>query len=301
MTCGTRGRRTLAAALLTLAVTGLGACGNSPAPPVAQKTTKVAFDQALHDKLPQAIKDRRTIRVAADASYAPMSFFAPGGRTIIGLEPDLASDMGTVLGVNFEFINTDFTKIIPQVVAGQTDIGISAMSDTHEREKKVDFVDYFSAGTSIIVQTGNPAAVTDIKSLCGKTVAVEGGTTQQDLLSRSQPGCGSQPMRFLPVPTYSDALVQLRTGRVAAVLADFPPARYLTTQPRTRSDYQLASTTQYEPSLFGIAISKQQPGIRDALQGALELLILNGRYVDVLQKWDVTDSAIKDTTVNSGH
>jgi polar amino acid transport system substrate-binding protein len=300
MTDRTRGQRVLGAATLALAVLVLTACHDSAAHPAAQKTTKAKFDQGLHDKLPQAIKDARTVRIAADASYAPMSFFAPGGRTIIGVEPDLATEMGKVLGVKFEFVNTDFTKVIPQVKGGQTDIGISAMSDTPEREQKVDFVNYFSAGTSIIVQSGNPSGVTDIKSLCGKRVAAEGGTTQEDLLSRAQPGCGSERMRFLPVPTYSDALVQLRTGRVAAVLADFPPARYLTTQPRTRSHYQLASTAQYEPSLFGIAISKQEPGIRDALQGALETLVRDGTYAEVLRKWDVTDSGISEITINSG-
>jgi polar amino acid transport system substrate-binding protein len=301
MTGKTTSQRAIGAATLGLAVLLLGACGDRGADSATQKKPGVQFDQALHDKLPQAIKDARTVRVAADASYAPMSFFAPGGRSIIGVEPDLANEMGTVLGVKFEFFQTSFTKIISQVKTRQTDIGISAISDTPEREKDVDFLNYFSAGTSMVVQRGNPSGVTDVKDLCGKKVAVEEGTTQADLLSRAQPGCGTEPMRILRVHTYSDALVQLRTGRVAATLSDFPPARYLTTQPRTRSYYQLASTAQYEPGLFGIAISKQEAGIRDALQGALETLVRDGAYAQILRKWEVADSGVHQITINSGH
>ena len=78
--------------------------------------------------------------------------------------------------------------------------------------------------------------------------------------------------------TNSDALVQLRTGRAVAVLNDFPPAVFLVNDPRTRSHYQLASTTQYEPGLYGIVVAKDQPALRDAVQGACEqLLIRSGR------------------------
>jgi polar amino acid transport system substrate-binding protein len=300
MTSRTSTQRVIGAISVGLALLLLNACGDAAHSPGARETPGPQFDQALHDKLPQSIKDARKIRIASDASYAPMSFFAPGGRTIIGVEPDLAHAMGIVLGVTFEFFNTEFSKILPQVTNGEVGAGISAMSDTPEREKSVDFVNYFSAGTSMIVQSGNPTGVTDIKDLCGKKVAVEKGTTQSDLLTRAQPGCGSVPMRIQRVPTYSDALLQLRTGRAIAILADYPPARYLTTQPRTRSHYQMASTAQYEPGLFGMAISKQQPGLRDAVQGAIETLVHDGTYADILQHWDVLESRVNQVTINSG-
>ena len=278
----------------------LNACGGPAVSPGGSKGSGPQFDQTLHDKLPQSIKDAGALRVATDASYAPMSFFAPGGRTIIGVEPDLAREMGLVLGVKFVFVNTEFAKIVPQINTGEVDVGISAMTDTRAREKSVDFVNYFSAGTSMIVQSGNPTGAIDIKDLCGRKVAVETGTTQSDLLARAQSGCGSVPMHILHVSTYSDALLQLRTGRVVATLADFPPARYLTTQPRTRSQYQLASTAQYEPGLFGIAVSKRQSEVRDALQGALETLVRDGAYARILQEWDVLDSKVAQITINSG-
>ena len=176
---------------------------------------------------------------------------------------------------------------------------MSAMTDTPERAKTADFVNYFRAGTSIVVQRGNPAGITELNDLCGKVVAVESGTTQVDLLARTQKNCGSQRIIVKTYPTNSDALVQLRTGRAVAVLNDLPPAVFLVNDVRTRSQYQLASTPQYEPGLYGIVVAKSQPGLRDAVQGALEQLLRSGVYADVLARWHVQDGAVQQITVNS--
>ena len=197
------------------------------------------------------------------------------------------------------FSNTDFAKLLGDVAGGNPDIAMSAMTDTPERAKTIDFVDYFSAGTSIVVQRGNPAGVTDLKDLCGKIAAVERATTQVDLLARAQKNCGSQPIVVKTYPTNSDALVQLRTGRAVAVLNDLPPAVFLVNDPRTKSHYQLASTTQYEPGLYGIVVAKGQPGLRDAVQGACEALLRGGAYKDVLARWGVSGGAVARISVSS--
>ncbi|GAB3594408.1 ABC transporter substrate-binding protein [Angustibacter peucedani] len=292
--------RALVAAAAALVALLPAACGDgtTEAAP-AKKPAGASFDRALHDLLPQSVRDKGVIVVGTDASYAPMSFFGPDGRTIVGMEPDLAAAVGTVLGVPLKFENVDFTEILPRVEKGTLDLGVSAMTDTTEREKAVDFVNYFSAGTSIVVQRGNPTGITDVKDLCGKVVAVEEGTTQVDLMQRSQANC-TTPIKLKTFPTNSDALVQLRTGRAAAVLNDFPPASYLSNDARTKSHYQLASTTQYEPGLYGMAVSKEQTGLRDAVEGALEQLVRDGGYRTVLQQWNVQAGGVDEVTINSG-
>ncbi|HET8615240.1 MAG TPA: ABC transporter substrate-binding protein [Actinomycetales bacterium] len=293
-------RRPLAAGLalaasLTLALSG---CGHEVAPTTAA-ATGATLVPSLHDRLPAKVKESGVLRVATDASYAPASFFGTDGHQIIGFEPDLAKALGETLGVRFEFTNVDFSKIIAMVVNDETDLGISAMTDTKEREKDVDFVSYFSAGTSIVVQRGNPHGVTDVKDLCGKEVAVEEGTVQVDLLARAQANCLGSTITVDQYPQNSDALLQLRTGRVAAVLNDFPPASYLVNAPRTKAHYQLASTVQYEPGLYGIAVNKQDTALRDVLKDALDELIRSGRYTAVLDDWDVDGGAVKSSEVNA--
>jgi len=279
------------------------ACGSSTpngSTPTSSATTHHArLDPALHDLLPQAVKDQGFLRVGTDASYAPIEGYAADGRTIIGVDPDLGVEIGRVLGVRLQFDATDFDKLLTNLGSGSLDLAMSAMTDTPERAKITDFVDYFTAGTSIVVQRGNPAGVTELNDLCGKVVAVERATTQVDLLARTQKNCGVRRIIVRTYPTNSDALLELRTGRAVAVLNDTPPATFLVNDARTSSQYQLASNAQYEPAPYGIAVAKSQPGLRNAVKGALEQLLRNGVYADVLARWHVQTGAVHQITVNS--
>jgi polar amino acid transport system substrate-binding protein len=292
--------RLLPAVVAGLLATAVAACGGGPPAERAATATGPAFDQALHDRLPEEVRRAGRVLLATDASYAPASFFGPDGRTILGFEPDLAAAMSVVLGVELEFVVTEFDDALSALRAGRLDAVMTAMTDTPEREEFADFINYFSAGTSIVVQRGNPHGIADLADLCGKPVAVEVGTVQVDLLHRSQSRCGDDPIQLGTRSTNADALVELRTGRAAAVLNDYPPAVYLTTDERTRADYQLASDTQYEPGLYGIAVAKERTKLRDALHAALERLLVTGEYDRVLARWDVEHGAVHAVSINGG-
>jgi polar amino acid transport system substrate-binding protein len=285
------------AVLFTLAIAS--ACGSNQADKRAASAT--AFDQALHDRLPAAILQRGTIRVGGSDPYPPAAFYAPDGRTFVGFEPDLAAEMGRVLGVRFEFVSVSFSDLLPQLRRHKIDIAMASMTDNAEREKQADFVNYFQAGTAIIVQRGNPQGISTLKDLCGKVVAVAEGTVQVDLLRRTQKGCNADER--IDIRAYGDnanALLQLRTGRAAAVLSDYPPAVHLSTDGRTSAHYQLAASTQYEPSPYGIAVARDQTKLRDSLRGALEQVMRSGAYTEVLQRWGVPSGALETATINAG-
>jgi polar amino acid transport system substrate-binding protein len=295
-----RTRRLIAAALAALPTMLLvSACGSADAGK-EHRATRAAYDPALHNGLPAPLRTSGVLRIATDASYAPASSFGVDGRTIIGFEPDLGAALGRVLGVKVRFVNSDFSRVLPEVAAHRIDLAMSAITDTPERERIVDFVNYFSAGTAIVVQRGNPAGITDLAGLCGHTVAVEKSTTQVDLLARSRKQCLSKPVQVKTYDTNADALLQLRTGRASAVLNDYPPAAFLATDTRTRAQYQLASTAQDEPGLYGIAVAKDQPQLRNTLQAALVRVIRSGEYRGVLHHWGVADGAINTPSLNGG-
>jgi polar amino acid transport system substrate-binding protein len=291
-------RRVIALCALGLAAVASAGCGGSDAD--ASAGTQAAYDAALHRALPASVRAGGVLRVETDASYAPAEFFAPDGHTILGFDPDLADALGHVLGVKVRFANTDFSQLLPRLAAGRSDAVMSALTDTPERERDADFVNYFSAGTSIVVKRGNSQGISDLVGLCGRTVAVEKDTVQVDLLARSQPHCPrGRPMRVKTFDTNADALLQLRTGQAQAVLNDYPPAVALTTSAKTHGEYQLASTTQYEPGLYGIAVAKNDGALRDALAAALDTLIRSGVYGDILRRWEVREGAVTTASVNA--
>lgn len=272
-----------------------GTAGDAPAgvPPLA-------VDDELRALLPDDVRDAGSLTIATEPSYPPASSFAADGRTIVGFEPDLAAAMGELLGVRVEFRAESFDTVLDGLAAGRYDAVMSAMTDTPERRESTDFVNYFQAGSAVVIQRGNPRGIHDLGGLCGETVAVEAGTVHVDLLGRSQVHCGDQPIVVIESSSNDDALLELRTGRASAVLTDYPPAVFATTDERTQAFFQLASDVQYEPGLYGIAVSRDRTMLRDALAAALARLVESGRYQQVLDRWDVASGGVPVVTVNSG-
>jgi polar amino acid transport system substrate-binding protein len=291
-------RRTVALAGATIIVLA-GGCARGADSPASGSAGAIQENRALHERLPQSIRERGALRFATDPSYAPMESYAPDGRTVVGFDADLAAALGAVLGITVEMAPTDFSISLDATAGGRVDGVMSAMTDTVEREKRADFVNYFSAGTSIVVRRGNPSGVTDLDDLCGKAVAVEQSTVQEDLLRRSQHGCGARPIVIHSFKTNSDALLQLRTGRAVALLNDYPPAAQLANDPSSRTHYQLASTAQYEPGFYGIAVAKSNTALRDALHDALGELMRTGAYGELLRRWGLTTGGLPSTSINA--
>jgi polar amino acid transport system substrate-binding protein len=289
----------LAGAALALAAVLTGCGSSSAAAPAPAATARTPMDEALHDLLPDDLRASGVLQVGTDASYAPASSFAQDGRTIVGFEPDLLAAVGRVLGIDVELQPLPFDGLLDDVRAGRIDVAMSAITDTPERQASADFVNYFSAGTSIVVRRGNPAGVLELGDLCGSTVAVERGTVQVDLVSRAQSRCGDRPVDVHELPDNAQALLELRTGRAVAVLSDYPPAAELANGVRTRAYFQLASDTQYEPGLYGAAVGKDRPRLRDAVHGAFERLMTSGEYERILQDWQVERGAVRRPSINA--
>ncbi|OHV37461.1 MULTISPECIES: ABC transporter substrate-binding protein [Pseudofrankia] len=238
-----------------------------------------------------------TLKVAADASYAPNEFFDTDGKTVIGMDVDLIQALGAALGVKVEVENAGFDDIIPGLAAGKYDIGISSFTDTKEREEVVDFVTYYSAGTSFFTSAAKPATLTGLDDLCGLTVAVETGTVQADDAAAQDTKCKGAGKPGVTVQAYPDqnqANLALTAGRAQVSMADSPVADYQV----KLSEGKLKSVgTPYGTAPYGIAVPKNS-GLAEPLLAALKAVMADGSYQKTLEKWGVQEGAITDPKIN---
>jgi len=130
-----------------------------------------------------------TLQVGSDISYAPIEFYEEGTQNATGLDIDLANALARELGVKVEFVNTGFDGIIGALQANRFDVLMSAMTITAARQKEIDYIPYFTAGTGILVPAGNPKNIQTLADLCGKNVAVQLGTIQVDQLNAQNEQC----------------------------------------------------------------------------------------------------------------
>ena len=122
------------------------------------------------------------LHVGIEMAFPPMEFYDELKKPA-GADVEIALALGKALGVEVEFVNMAFDGLISAVQSGQVDVLISAMTITAERTAQIDFVPYLEMGSGILVIMGNPLRIRRPENLCGRTVALQEGTSQVDALA----------------------------------------------------------------------------------------------------------------------
>ncbi|MEU4208941.1 ABC transporter substrate-binding protein [Streptomyces sp. NPDC026206] len=266
----------------------------------------------LFGKLPKRIQDAGVLKVGSDIAYPPVEFKKDG--KVVGIDPDIAAAMGKELGVKVEFNNGTFDALLTGLRSKRYDIAMSAMTDTKDRQegidpktkKKVaegvDFVDYFNAGVSLYTKKGETKDIKGWEDLCGKKIAVQRGTVSHDLAKSQSEKCEQDDKDSIGIEAFDtdlEAQTRLKAGGVDAVSSDFPVAAYAVKTSGGGNDFESVGD-QVEAAPYGIAVSKDNAQLRDALKEALEAIIKNGAYEKVITTWGVDAGAIKEVKVNGG-
>jgi len=233
------------------------------------------------------------LQVGSDIAYAPMEFFEEGTTTPLGLDIDLGEALAEEMGARAEFINTGWDGIIGALKVERFDVLMSSMTITEERSKEIDFVPYFTAGTDILVAKGNPENIAGIEDLSGLTVAVQVGTIQVDQLNAANEDfkeAGKPEADILTFDLNPLAVEQLRLGRADAVLADSPVAA----NDARLSEGELETVgITVPPEPYGVGLRKTSTELKAAIEDALQKIMEDGTYDDILDNWGLTSGAIE--------
>ncbi len=244
---------------------------------------------------------QQTLRIGSDISYPPLEFYT-ANRQVRGFDYDLARALAAKMGDSVTFGNHDFNDLLHALGAGKYDAVISAMNDTRERSKQADFVDYFLAGSGILVKAGNPHRIFNIASLCGMTVDLERGTSQDSAIATQSKRCtgvGLRPIAVLSYATDAQALKQFLAGKSMAHVSDYPVVSHLARTLEGGKAYAVAGE-QFGVVPYGIAVSKKKAAERDRIQNALKAIIADGTYDTLLEKWGLEQGAMRSASINAG-
>lgn len=295
------GSTTSAAAGATSAASAGGEAAETVPTPLNLNLAKV---DSLNAMLPDKFKQSGTIIVATDPTYPPNEFLPEGSNTPIGMDIDLVTALGQVLGLTVTVEPASFDGIIAGLNAGRYDIGISSFTDTKEREQSVNFVTYFTAGTSIMVPAGNPKNIQGPTDLCGLPVGAQNGTTQLDQLTdpevegsvvKACTDAGKEPPVAQGFPKQTDVNAALVAGRIDAYMADSPVVDYAVKV--TGDRFQKVGGDE-GAAPYGIAIPKEPAELTPAIQAAMQHLIDTGAYTQILENWGLTGGAVTESQIN---
>ncbi|WP_430245111.1 ABC transporter substrate-binding protein [Neorhizobium sp. DAR64861/K0K2] len=261
------------------------------------KLPGVAFDHALADRLPSAIKDKKILKVATDLT-PPISFQAEDGK-LIGIDADIAAALGVILGIDVQMTNVGAgAAIVPAVLSKRFDMTISGINDDVELEKQVDVIDYMYDATTIMTIKGNPLGIKSMEDLCGKKVAVPVGTFQARLVDAASEKCAT-PMNIMSIPKMPDVLQAVRTGRADATVNGYATSVY-TTENQTGKGVGLQAIPEVRLAVgyLGMLTSKDNPELRDTVIASLQHMVDSGAYTAIMEKWGLGPLAVTTVKFN---
>jgi ABC-type amino acid transport substrate-binding protein len=249
---------------------------------------------AIAATVPADIRDTGKLVIGVHVPYAPNEFKNSAGE-IVGFDVDLMNAVARTLGLTPEYHETDFDQIIPSVQRGAFDVGMSSVTDTVERQKLVDFVTYFEAGTLWAQRAG---AMIHPDSACGLRIGVAAGVIQEtaEIPAKSDQcvAAGLAPIEKVVFDRQDDVTAALIAGDVVAMSADSPVTGFAI---KLSGGALVPAGDVFDAAPYGWPVAKGSP-LAQSLMQALAHLISTGEYKTIATMWGVEKGMVTEPVLN---
>ncbi len=285
----------VAAVTLSLGLAGCGQVFNRPGTSPSATPTASGANAVIAGLVPDDVKADDTLTIAVDASYPPNEYTNANGQ-ITGWGVQLATEVATLMGLTPKFTNVPFDQLITDVQDKKYELGLGSITITASRAQLVDLVSYYQAGTTWAVAKGNPTGMSQ-NAACGRKVAVLKGSVQvADLVARSTL-CSKSSLAAIviePFEQQTQVTEALLNGTVDAMLADSPVVNAAVAS-NTGTLQQLGGVYAVAP--YGIAVPKGSGNLAIAVRRAIQKLMDDGSYLDILRASAVQGGAITTSLI----
>lgn len=283
----------LAKAAILAASTGLilslAACASNTSGSDTNSDSNNASTDAVVAE-PTIIKDG-TLTVCTGDS--PPNIYYDDNNELIGVEIDLANALAERLGTTTTLEEYNFAGLVPALQAKQCDVIMGSLYIKPEREEIANFVPYLYSGTGVGVSADNPKEVTgNDDSLCGTSVVAITGATGASAADARSAACedsGEDPLEITLVDEGANAVQQVIAGQVDAFIDTSEIMGFYEKQ--SEGEIRMVG----EPSdkiRIGAATLKENTDLNEALDEAFQAMIDDGRYLEILEEWDVAANDI---------
>ena len=270
-----------AAGVLTLA----GCSSNSGSSAAASGAASSAASTGAADQL-AAIQANGKLVVALEGAWQPWSYHDESD-TLVGYDVEVSHAIAEKLGVEPEYVESDWDSLFAGLDAGRFDIVCNGVEVTDERAKTYDFTTpYGYIHTALAVRKDNE----DIKSfedLKGKTTANSLASTYMELAE-------SYGATVQGIDTLEETIQLLTAGRIDATLnADVSFYDYLNVHPD--ADFKLVAQTE-DASHVAIPVRKgdDSASLLEAINTAIDELRADGTLKALGEKYFGQDISSED-------
>ena len=270
-----------AAGVLTLA----GCSSNSGSSAAASGAASSAASTGAADQL-AAIQANGKLVVALEGAWQPWSYHDESD-TLVGYDVEVSRAIAEKLGVEPEYVESDWDSLFAGLDAGRFDIVCNGVEVTDERAKTYDFTEpYGYIHTALAVRKDNED-ITSFEDLKGKTTANSLASTYMELAE-------SYGATVQGIDTLEETIQLLTAGRIDATLnADVSFYDYLNVHPD--ADFKLVAQTE-DASHVAIPVRKgdDSASLLEAINTAIEELRADGTLKALGEKYFGQDISSED-------
>lgn len=247
-------------------------------------------DQALHDRLPEQIKQAGRMISVNNGSFPPYEI-VNGPHSMEGASADLTTALAQLLGVKIDHATVSgLSGVLTGINAGRYQLAIGPIGDYPDRQQKVDFIDFVQEFVVFGVQKGNPAQINQLDDTCGKRIAVMAAGSAEQVIRQQSARCTAAGKPAVTVQAFTDqpsSILAVRSKRSDAFFSSQAPLTWFVNQAKGQLELSGKGQKNGFGDIFqGTVVPKGSP-LGGVVLDAYKVLYQNGTYAAIMKKWQL--------------
>lgn len=215
------------------------------------------------------------VSFSMSGQYPPFNFVNDKNE-LAGFDVDVCSEIARRIGVKPQPMTTAWDGIVAGLLAGKYNLICGSMAITEARLKAIDFSDpYYRSGAQLFVP--NASEIVSADQLKGKKIGVTLGTTFEEWVRTNLPSVEVRTYKGDP-----DIILEMANGRLDGFITDRIVGAMAIAE--KGAPIKMVGPLLYEERM-GIALAKDNPKLRTAINEALAAMQKDGSYHDISVKW----------------
>lgn len=245
--------------------------------------------------------EKDTLTVGVSAGLPPLSTYATDAKTLVGFDPDLSQLIADGLGRKLKIVALSWPDWPLALQSGKVDAVIANVTVTEERKEKFDFSTYRHDQLGFYVANASPIkSIREPKDIAGLRVITDAGTNQEKILLEWDKENVAHGLKPVSVQYYDDGAVRsvaLLSGRADVILSVNALLAYQ--QAQQGKIRPVGSISGGWPRTADVAITTRKgSGLAAPLTTLLNDLIQDGKYREVLGRWNLDSEALDKAQTN---
>lgn len=233
----------------------------------------------------KADQDGVPLKFGTSVGYPPFEYLDEQGK-LAGFDIDIGNAICEKLKRECEWVNIDFSGMIPALKARKFDAMLASVAITEDRLKQVDFSDEVYRGSTRLVAHKNSSMTLDVATLRGKRIGVEQGTINEKF---AKARWAPEGVEVIPYANQDLVYADLIAGRLDGVCVEGIQTQLGFLSEERGADFDFVGGVIKDAivgsSVSGIAVDKGNAKVLEAVNEGLAAIHADGTFEKIAAKY----------------